>query len=194
MKRFVLAAGLALFVPQFAQAQGAAAATPTATVATDPAAPPAQSGVQPDGAAKPPLPKPTAPDALPPPDVRWRVLLGGLGVFGVSYGGMALMGGLWDGLPGADYLFIPVAGPWIALGESGCAPGEETVEGDGDCDAMMGLRGVIYVVDGLLQLGGLGLIGQSIFMDTADPANTATVMPVPFMERDALGLGVVGTF
>lgn len=193
MNRFALAAGLALLAPQLAQAQDApaAAATPTATVATDPVAAPS---TEPDATKKPVAPKPAVPEALPPADVRWRVLLGGLGVFGVSYGGMALMGGLWDGLPGADYLFIPVAGPWIALGESGCAPGEETVEGDGDCDAMMGLRGVIYVVDGLLQLGGLGLIGQSIFMETADPANTATILPVPFTERDALGLGVIGTF
>ncbi len=184
MKRWLaLVAGLAVvaLAPQTGVAQESKPPPPTDLVAAD-------------APAKPAAPAPQTFEALPPPDARWRVLLGGLGIFGVSYGGMALMGGLWDGLPGADYLFIPVAGPWIGLGESGCAPGEETVEGDGDCDAMMGLRGVIYVVDGLLQLGGLGLIGQSIFMSTADPATSASVMPVPFIERDAVGLGVIGTF
>jgi len=161
-------------------APDAKAAAPAATVAASAAAPtkaPANNDI----------------GGLPPPDARWRALVGGLGMFAVSYGSMALMGALWTDLPGADYLFIPVAGPWIGLGESGCAPGEETTTGEGDCGGMMGLRGTIYVVDALLQLGGLGLIAESIFLQTDNTAS-ASISPVPFVVRDAVGLGVAGTF
>jgi hypothetical protein len=134
-------------------------------------------------------------DGLPPPSARIKLLLGGLGMFGVSYGGMALMGALWDGIPGADFLYVPVVGPWIGLGESGCAPNEETTEGEGDCTGMLALRGILYTVDGLLQLGGLGLIATSIFMETGEePAKKVTILPAPFVVRDAVGLGVVGSF
>ena len=180
-----VAIGLALSLSGQVMAQPAAPkadakAAPDATVAATAAAPakgPANNDI----------------GGLPPPDARWRALVGGLGMFAVSYGSMALMGALWTDLPGADYLFIPVAGPWIGLGESGCAPGEETTAGEGDCGGMMGLRGTIYVVDALLQLGGLGLIAESIFLQTDNKAS-ASISPVPFVVRDAVGLGVAGTF
>jgi hypothetical protein len=149
----------------------------------------------PTAAPAPPSSAPLLLDGLPPPSARIKVLLGGIGMFGLSYGGMALMGALWDGLPGADFLYAPVVGPWIALGESGCAPGEESVEGEGDCTGMLALRGILYTVDGLLQLGGLGLVATSIFMETGEePAKKVTILPAPFMVRDAVGLGVVGSF
>jgi hypothetical protein len=179
-----LAVGLALSVSGEALAQAAAPA-PEAKVVAAPA--PEAKVAAPAGAASGDI------GGLPPPDARWRALVGGLGMFAVSYGSMALMGALWTDLPGADYLFIPVAGPWIGLGESGCAPGEETTIGEGDCGGMMGLRGTIYVVDALLQLGGLGLIAESIFLQTDNTAS-ASISPVPFVVRDAVGLGVAGTF
>jgi hypothetical protein len=133
-------------------------------------------------------------DGLPPPSARIKTLLGGLGMFGLSYGGMALMGALWEGVPGADFLYAPVVGPWIGLGESGCAPGEESAEGEG-CTGMLALRGILYTVDGLLQLGGLGLVATSIFMETGEePAQKVTILPAPFVVRDAVGLGLVGSF
>src|SRR5690606_4091820 len=102
-----------------------------------------------------PVDEETVPQRYPPSSARWRVLLAGIGVTAVSYGGAALMGAFWKDIPGGDpYLYIPVAGPWIALGKSGCAPDEESSEGEGDCEALIGVRAGIYILDGLLQIGG----------------------------------------
>lgn len=132
----------------------------------------------------------------PPSSARWKILVAGIGLTAVGYAGSALMGGLWEGVPGGDFLFIPVAGPWIALGKSGCVPEEESSTGAGDCGGMMALRGVIYVVDALVQLGGLGIVGESIFMTTESPdaAAKAAVLPMPIITEHTIGLGVVGTF
>ena len=180
---------LALASPGVARAQqpqpavvSAEAAAPTAVVAATPAAPPGEE------------------DALivryPPTSARWRILVAGLGITAVGYGASALMGGLWEGIPGGDMLYIPVAGPWIALGQSGCAPTEESTPGEGDCEAMIGLRAAVFVVDGLLQLGGLALVAESIFMTTESdgPAPPAKAAVVPIVTPTMVGLGVGGTF
>lgn len=178
----VMASTLVAVTPAQAQ-QPAPTTAPTATVAITPATP--------AGAEEPVVQR------YPPSSARWRVLLAGLGVTAVAYGGAALMGGVWTDIPGGDpYLFIPVAGPWIALGKSGCAPDEESSPGEGDCEAMIGVRAAIYVVDGLLQLGGLGLVATSIAMTTEseDAAPSATILPGPIVTPTMVGLGVVGTF
>lgn len=132
----------------------------------------------------------------PPPGARWRVLLAGSGMTLVAYGGSALMGGLWEDIPGADMLFIPVAGPWIALGQSGCAPDEETTPGEGDCEALIGLRAALFIVDGLFQAAGLAVVGEGIFMKTEDPEAPpkAAILPMPIVTENSIGVGVVGTF
>ncbi len=120
----------------------------------------------------------------------------------VSYGGAAAMAGAWSDAPGTDMLFVPVAGPWIGLGKLGCAPDEETTVGQGDCDGMLALRGILYVLDGLVQLGGLGVVAEGIFMTTeatpdAAPAKAALAprfMVTPIVSGGTAGLGVVGTF
>lgn len=134
--------------------------------------------------------------AHPPDGARWRVLVAGLGMFAGSYGAMAIMGATWSEVPGSEMLYIPVAGPWAALAQSGCAPDEETSVGEGDCGGMMGLRGVIYSVAGLVQLGSLGVIGESIFMttDSGEPTKKAYLMPLPIITSDTVGVGVVGAF
>lgn len=143
-------------------------------------------------------PVPEVVERFPPSAARWRIFAAGLSVTIVAYGGAALMGGLWKDIPGGDYLFAPVAGPWIALAQSGCGPDEETTEGEGDCEALIGLRAAIYVVDGLLQLGGLGIIAESIIMTTesedAKAPAKATVLPTPIVTPTMVGLGVAGTF
>lgn len=134
--------------------------------------------------------------AHPPDGARWRVLVAGLGMFAGSYGAMAIMGATWSEVPGSEMLYIPIAGPWAALAKSGCAPDEETSVGEGDCGGMMGLRGVIYSVAGLVQLGSLGVIGESIFMttDSGEPTKKAYLMPLPIITSDTVGVGVVGAF
>ena len=179
MRAAALGAVAVVLSASFTRDAGAQEAAQTATVATQP---PAEEEVV---------------QRYPPTAARWRILVAGLGITAVAYGGAALMGGLWEGVPGGDYLFIPVAGPWIALGMSGCGPDEESTPGEGDCEALIGVRAAIYVVDGLLQIGGLGLVGQSIFMttesETAAPAS-ATILPAPIVTPTMTGFGVVGTF
>lgn len=194
------ATGAALVLAAMSAAPAAARAEEPAagTAATDSgagnaAAPGAAPAKAPTSAAEAVAP---GSDLLPPDGARWRVLIAGLGLFAGSYGGMAVMGAAWSEVPGSERLFYPVAGPWIALAESGCAPSEETTVGEGDCEGMMGLRGVIYSVAGLLQVGSLGLVAESIFMSTESSAapKKAQILPVPFVTGDSVGVGVIGTF
>jgi hypothetical protein len=154
-------------------------------------------------------PAATAPAAAPEQDIvlryppsssRWKIIVAGIATFAVGYGGSAAMGGAFSDVPGRDWLFVPVIGPWAALGTGGCAADEETRPGEGDCEGWLALRGILYVVDGLVQLGGLGITAEGIFMTTEADAPAAkapakaTVMPAPIVTDNALGLGVVGTF
>jgi len=145
-------------------------------------------------AAQEPVVDEQAPSAVrryPPSSVRTGLIGGGLGLWGLAYG-IGLGCGLgWNDVPGADELAIPVAGPWIALGMTGCAPD------DPDCEAILVMRGVLYALDGLVQLGGLGLAAEGVFMTTEAeaPADaSATVTVAPWVTERATGLGLVGAF
>ncbi len=134
----------------------------------------------------------------PPSSSRWKIIVAGVATTLVAYGGAAAMGGAFSDVPGRDMLFIPVAGPWIALGEGGCAPDEETTKGQGDCEGWLAVRGILYVIDGLVQLGGLGITAEGIFMTTeadgpAEPKK-ALVMPAPIVSERSIGFGLVGAF
>ena len=126
----------------------------------------------------------------PPTSVRIGLITGGLGLTLGAYG--ASLGAAYGAsdIPGIDKLKIPVIGPWWSLAESGCP------EDDPECGASLYLRGVAYVLDGLFQLGGLGIAAEGIFMTTeAEPQlPTAEVSLVPIARPDMLGLGAVGTF
>lgn len=147
---------------------------------------------------------PESPEMLryPPTSVRWPLIGVGFGLTAVSYGiGMACGFG-WDDVPGADALKVPVAGPWIALGQSGCAEGEE------DCEAILALRTILTVLDGLGQLGGLALAAEGLFMTTeaeptpgtpeagakAQPEDPPRLLAAPLVTRDAIGAALVGRF
>jgi hypothetical protein len=137
----------------------------------------------------------------PPSSARWKIIVAGAGVTAVSYGGAAAMGGVWSDVPGHDMLFVPVVGPWIALGQGGCAEDEESSPGEGDCVPLLALRGILYSVDALLQLGGLGILGEGIFMTTEaeapaepEPKKKAFAMPAPIVTERSVGLGIVGAF
>jgi hypothetical protein len=152
----------------------------------------------------------------PATSARWKLVAGGLGVTAASYGIGAACAAAWPEVPGSEALYIPVAGPWIALGQSGCA------EDDAGCGAILGVRGVLLVLSGLIQGGGLAVAGEGLFMTTEAPAAstgattlgpratsaraaslpsaprgqaaTVTVMPVPLVTERSTGLGVVGLF
>lgn len=180
-----LALGGAVFVARPAAAQ-APAAEPTASAAAAP------------GAAAPGATEKELVLRYPPSSARWKILIAGIATFAVGYGVSAGMGGAWSDVPGRDWLFVPVIGPWAALGTGGCAPDEESSPGEGDCEGWLALRGVVFVLDGLVQLGGLGITAESIFMtteaDAAAPPAKATILPAPIVTEHGAGFGIVGTF
>jgi hypothetical protein len=137
---------------------------------------------------------PVRPMRYPPTSVRWKLITGGILITGVAYGIGFLAATQWSDAPGAKDLKIPVAGPWIAFANNGCP--------SGDCGAMPYVRGVLEVLSGIAQAGGMGLVGEGIFMTTesnrapgsrADSARV-TLRPVPVVGAEHAGIGLVASF
>lgn len=135
----------------------------------------------------------------PPSSVRVPIIVSGLLITGAAWGVAFGCGMGWPEVPGSKELRIPIVGPWLALGKSGCAPD------DPDCGAKVYVRGVLYVIDAITQLAGLGLVAQGIFMKTEAKAKSAapflgvkkgdfSLAPVPGAGPSSPGLSVVGTF
>ncbi len=181
-----------------------AAACSLATAAGAQATPVTDGNAKPAAGAKPtvkvatpgkPTGKPT--DAVsdgvmryPPSSVRPGLIAGGSAVFATAYG-LSLMSALvWDDVPGADALLIPVAGPWISLAQNECSAENP------DCGALLVVRAALLVVDGLAQLGGLGIVGEGIFMTTEaeDDAPKTSWTVTPAVSPTQTGVSIVGTF
>ena len=132
----------------------------------------------------------------PPSSVRVPLIAGGLGVTALAYTPAVLSAFAWPEVPGSDGLKAPVVGPWIALAESGCAADSP------DCEAVLVLRSILYVVSGLAQAGGLGLAAEGIFMTTeAEPADDEAarapaldVAIAPTVTDRTMGFGIIGRF
>ncbi len=149
----------------------------------------------------------------PPPLVRLKLITAGVLVTGAAWGISFACAQAWPevpqpkdgstvetGPPGSNQLKIPIAGPWIALGKSGCAAD------DPNCGAgKIGIRAALYVLDGIAQLAGLGLIAEAIVMKTeAPPAKKSSFLtikrgsleavPVPITTPTMTGIGFAGTF
>jgi hypothetical protein len=132
--------------------------------------------------------------------VRWKLVAGGVGVTAAAYGVGAACAAAWPEVPGAEALYVPVAGPWITLGQSGCSPD------DPGCEAIVVARAILLVLDGLVQAGGLAVAGEGLFMTTESEAARApaapadrraaavTVAPVPLVARGQAGVGLAGAF
>ena len=129
----------------------------------------------------------------PPPSTRYKVIAGGIGVTALAWGiGFGMATGFPE-VPGMNELKIPIAGPWMALGKSGCATD------DPDCGAKVYIRGIFLVLSGLAQVAGLGLVAEGIFMKTAparakNAAAPLRVTPFPIVGSQMSGLGLIGTF
>ncbi|MFO0763168.1 MAG: hypothetical protein U0359_42415 [Byssovorax sp.] len=148
-----------------------------------------------------PLTLDTAP-RYPPSSVRLKLAIGGIAIAGIAYAAAYGVTSNWPEVPGSSYLKAPVVGPWIALGMSGCA------SDDPNCGAGKPAgRGVLYVLDGIAQLGGLGLIAEAIFMKTEPTAAAPkresrsflgvpalSLRPFPVVTPTVTGVGLVGTF
>jgi hypothetical protein len=129
----------------------------------------------------------------PPTSVRYSLVGAGVVMFGVPYGLSIMSAAVWPGTPGSTWLYGPVIGPWAALAQSGCS------EDDPECDtAIVVVRGVLYVLDGFAQIGGLGLLGEGIFMTTEAedeaPAPKTSIVVAPVASPEMSGVGVLGTF
>jgi len=137
----------------------------------------------------------------PPSSVRVKLIIGGLAISGLAYAAAVGTASNWPEVPGSAGLKAPFVGPWIALAQSGCAPD------DANCGAKVYVRGAAYVLDGIVQIAGLGLIAEGIFMKTESPTapqkkpslalglpGGITMHPLPMVSARYTGLGIVGTF
>lgn len=104
-------------------------------------------------------------DALPPAGVRLPTLLGGLAFTGVWYGGGVALAAGWPDPPGMKQLRVPVAGPWMALAHQGCSV-------PGDCGFADYVRPFFFVLSGIAQAGGIGVMLESILIPTGQPGAT----------------------
>lgn len=135
----------------------------------------------------------------PPPIVRLELIGFGLLITGAAWGASFATATNWPTVPGSAQLKIPIVGPWIALGKSGCASDDPNCSG-----ATVGVRGGLYVLDGIAQIAGLALIAEAIVMKTESPAKKSAflglrykgveVSAVPVTSPTMHGLGLVGTF
>ncbi|MFO7180686.1 MAG: hypothetical protein DIU78_018440 [Pseudomonadota bacterium] len=160
-------------------AESARAETPRVETKADASAPTASEGA--------------LPTEYPPPSARGAVALTGAALAAAWYGAALGASFLYPDAPGATDLRIPVVGPWIALGETGC-PSDEP-----NCStASVVVRAILIAVDGIGQLGGLAMLAEGLFLPTAPPgterAASASFRPVLVTRHDGVGLGLTGTF
>jgi hypothetical protein len=135
----------------------------------------------------------TMPDRSPLRPHRGLLLTGGV-MFLSAYAAGVLHGGLSD-TDGDKNLYIPVVGPWVALGMHDCL--------FTSCEMSEGFAIAHIVAVGVTQAVGLGLAAASLFVDeprTSRPAPPPTapkfavqIAPISF-GRFGSGLGAVGTF
>ncbi|MFO0612298.1 MAG: hypothetical protein U0414_06910 [Polyangiaceae bacterium] len=147
----------------------------------------------------------------PPRGVRWGLILGGSTLTIGAYVASLSAGFGWPEVPGSDTLKIPIVGPWIALAKNDCSA--DLIEADGSCGATIYVRSVLEVLSGLVQVAGLPLIGEGIFMTTeapgkvdpnADPSAAPkeasskrlieTLRIAPIVTPTTGGIGIYGTF
>jgi hypothetical protein len=140
-------------------------------------------------------------DQPPPPSARTYTIVGGLATTAIWYGWALGSSYLWPNTVGAKDLRIPVAGPWIAFSHSGCGK-------VADChEAVVVVRAVATLLDGIGQLGGLMIAGQGVFLPVSErgPARARTswqplrgygveMQPSFDAGKNSLGFGVVGVF
>ncbi len=139
----------------------------------------------------------------PHTSARLPLFLVGAGTTALAYGAGLGASYAWPTAPGATNLRIPVAGPFLALGKTGCAASDP-----GCSTLVVVLRAILTSIDGVAQVGGLGVIGEALFLPTTidtpaarrrlerrQAARSFEIHPVPIVSgRDGLGLGLVGRF
>lgn len=130
------------------------------------------------------------PSRYPPSSVRLPLVLGGLAFSATAFGATAASAAGWPDAPGASKLYIPVAGPWLALAENRCPA-------DGSsCDAMVYVRGILEVLSGLAQIGGLAVAAEGVLATTeaGEPEAAARWRVSPLVSGTLAGLSIRGDF
>jgi len=114
------------------------------------------------------------PTELPPDGTRSRVLIAGaaltVGWYGVGVGTSYI----WADAKNARDLRIPVAGPWMALGDVGCSSKETKATCS---DGIVVLRTTLAVLSGIGQAGGLFAIMEGLLLDSGNAASNSSVAP-----------------
>jgi hypothetical protein len=108
------------------------------------------------------------PTELPPDGTRARVLLTGAALTAGWYGVGVGTSYLWPNARNARDLRIPVAGPWMALGDVGCGSKERNCR-----DAIVVVRTMIAVLSGVGQAGGLLAFAEGLFVNTGNVPSEA---------------------
>ena len=141
-------------------------------------------------------------DSYPPPSARTNLLLAG-GVTTAAWYGLALASSFaWPDTVGAKDLRIPIAGPWMALGDSGCG-------NVSDCSkVIVVLRAIATTIDGIGQASGLAIAAEGLFLPTQErrdrkrgqldktqPSAGFSWRPT-FVDagKNSVGVGVLGVF
>lgn len=117
------------------------------------------------------------------------LLLSGAAVIAGSYIPASVVASQ-SGRDGDQYLYIPVAGPWVDLAvRGGCGPNT--------CGDEAGYK-LLIVADGIGQLVGTALVIGSFFVadgrETRARAATTKPMVTPTVGRSSAGVALVGTF
>jgi hypothetical protein len=165
----------------------------------------ALTGASPAHADEPLAPESdTNPSRLPPPSTRVNLVLVGAAVTAGWYGASVGMSYLWPDSDVASPLRIPVVGPYMALGKTGCTDAEP------DCTTVtVVFRTALTAISAVAQTGGVLAILEGAFVPTAAPRATSSdaprdaaadrarshvaVAPAP-MGASGVGVGIYGDF
>lgn len=145
------------------------------------------------------------PNEHPPSGTQGRLILTGAGLTVGWYAAAVGTSFMWQDAANAKDLRIPVAGPWLALADTGCGSKER------DCEtAVVVFRTVVTVISGVGQLGGLLVLAEGLFVGSGAPAAPARPAaaardgrdwagidwaPTPVAMPDgSLGIGISGRF
>ena len=121
------------------------------------------------------------------------MLFSGIGTFGISYGAAAIVAGTSD-LDADHRMFVPIAGPWMALGgRGGCGAGTPRT-----CDAATTDK-VLIITDGVFQALGALLVVESFLnpetiTTTRASAEPPTLHVAPTFGANGYGLAAFGNF
>jgi hypothetical protein len=140
----------------------------------------------------------TNPSELPAPAARPNLMLVGAAVTVGWYGAAVGSSYLWRHADSSPSLRIPIAGPYMSLGKTGCSNGES------GCNTFAVIvRTVITSLSLVGQTGGLVAVLEGAFVPTASRLERASVpkpatshvaiAPTP-MSAGGAGIAVIGDF